>query len=358
MSPATSPVKAERGRRSLEVSLVRDWEPNRVYVVEVRPLFRDLFGNQRREPIRLVFSTGAAIPETAVAGFVRDPLTAEPAEGARIEARSRQDSAAYVAIADSSGFFALSYLPPGAFDLTAWLDQDRDRATDFFEAQDTAGAEVGVGDTVVVELAVLPRDSTPARLARAEAVDSVRVRLVFDDYFPVGEPDGRARLFRAADSSLVSAATLLHGARLDSILAAEREARAALEAARRADSLAALGDTIPAEAPADTADPRAAGDPGRVRPGAGALDRRQLPLPSRELIMLLPAPLTPDSTYIVVVEGVTNIRDVPGGGGTARFVAPPLPPPPEAPPPDTTAGDTAATPSPPRARRDLRPRPG
>jgi hypothetical protein len=340
VSPATSPVRSDQHRRSVEITLAGGWEPNRVYTVEVRPLFRDLFGNRRVEPIHLVFSTGAAIPETALAGFVEDRLTGEPVEGARIEARPVGDSIPYVTVTDSSGFFALRHVPPVDFDVSGWMDQDRDREADFLEAQDAATASLAAGDTVVVEMAILPMDTTAARLARAEAIDSTRVRLTFDDYFAVGPVSGEARLLRAADSSFVAQGALLHGARLDSLLAAERAVRDSLAAAR-ADSVAL--DTV-ARLPTDTAGAqpdRLGGDleggpPARPEAGAPRRDREVTgpPLPSRELILLLPRPLIPDSAYLVRVDAVINIRGVPGGGGAAGFVAPP-------PPADTATGDTA-----------------
>ncbi len=354
VSPATGEPRVDKGRSSLEIIPEGGWVRDRVYRVVVLPVFRDLFGNRRVEPIELVFSTGAPIAETAVAGFVEDRITGERVAEARVEAVSRADGVRHVAVTDTGGFFALRFLPSGAYDVQAWLDQDRDREIDFFEGQDSADAEIQAADTVVVQLALLPGDTTPARLARAEPIDSARVRLLFDDHFAVGPVDGSARLFLASDSSLVADdGRLIHSTRLDSILAAEAAVRDSLRAEQmRQDSLRRLAeDTLP---PADTAaardtvavdtTTRPASRPARaprpaqrggLRPPSSPQQPRE-PLPSRELVLVLPRALVPDTAYYVVVEGVVNIRGVPGGGGTAPF---------RSPPPDTTAPDTVAPPA-------------
>lgn len=352
ISPATGAPRVHRGRSALEIIPEGGWAPDRVYRVVVLPVFRDLFGNQREAPVELVFSTGAPIPETALAGFIHDRITDEVVPEARVEARVG-DGAPYVAVSDTGGFFAMRFLPPGAYSVQAWLDQDRDGTADFPEAQDSVGTAFEVGDTVVLELALLPQDSTPAQLVRAEPIDSSKVRLVFDDYFAVGPVDGRTRLFLASDSTLVTASgTLVHVTRLDSILAEE----AAAEAARQ-DSIRRMAeDTIrpPADsaAVADSAAIAAAGaEPadtsGPVPVRATEVTRPPPPpaLPSRELIMLLPLTLVPDTAYYVEIEGVVNIRGVPGGGGRAPFRS--LPPPDTVPPDsveavraDSTSGAT------------------
>lgn len=358
ISPVTGEPRAKRRRSSLEIVPAGGWEADRVYRVVVLPVFRDLFGNRRQEPIELVFSTGAPIPEIALAGFVADRITGEPVPEARVAAVRRADGSTYLAVSDTSGFFAMRYLPAGAYDLRAWVDQDRDGEPDFFEAQDTADTDLGATDTMVVELAVLPMDTTPARLARAEAVDSTRVRLVFDDHFAPGPVEGSAALFLASDSSLVtSEGRLVHGSRLDSILAVEQAARdsARAEEARQDSLRRAIEDSLPAAPDSVAAEP-AEIDRFRAIPtdtGVAEVSRgpegpevgptRQPPdepLPSRELILLLPDPLLPDSAYYVEVEGVVNIRGLPGGGGSAAFVAPP-------PPADEAAVDTTGVAAPP-----------
>jgi hypothetical protein len=367
ISPARGVPIVDRSGRRVTIRAAGGWEPDRVYRVVLLPVYSDLFRNRREEPVDLVFSTGAPITETALAGFVTDRLTGQTVADARVQATRRIDGEQYVAVTDTGGFFALRFVPAGAYDVRSWIDQDRDAEPDFFEAQDTADTAFGIGDTAVVELAVLPMDTTPARLARVEAIDSAKLRLVFDDYFAPGPVEGETRLYLLPDTTLVTTSgRLVHATRLDSILAAEAAVRAARDSARAAiaredsiralrDSLAAMPDSIRPSAdsiqtllgeaagpPRDTT--ARAGPPVQPRPGAdrarprraprpgGQAAQEKGPLPAQELVLLLPGTLTPDTTYFLEVDGVVNIRNLPGGGGAAAF---------RSPAPDTAAADTA-----------------
>ena len=368
VSPATGAVRVDRGRRSMEVSVVGGWRPGLVYRVVVLPVFRDLFGNPRREQVELVFTTGAPIPPTAVAGLIEDRLTGKPVPAARVEATRRLDSLVYVAVTDTSGFFSLRNIPAGAYDVRAWLDQDRDRGMEFQEAQDVAPLALGFQDTVVLAMRLLPMDTTPARVVRAEAVDSLRVRVFFDDYFEPGPTPGRGTVLVLPDSTPVAEGRLIHSMAFDSIVAREQVEADSLrqliaDSIRRAtadslpegqaptDSLTAdtAGAAPPAQRPPlrrqtpalPTGAPRGA-DPPSGRRGGTPTD----PLPSRELVLVLTAPLRPGTPYLVEITGVVNIREVPGGGGQARLrtaerpdtaldPAQPDTLPPLAPPPDT-----------------------
>ncbi|HSH45175.1 MAG TPA: Ig-like domain-containing protein [Longimicrobiales bacterium] len=336
VSPLTGAVRAERGRRSVEVSLAGGWQPDRVYTITVLPVLRDLFGNYLDESLVLVFSTGAEIPETAIAGFIRDRFTGEPVAGARVRAFAA-DSAMYQAVADTAGFFALRYLPPGDYAMEAWQDVNQDRGIGFQEPQTDTTAALAAGDTVALELAVMPMDSTPARLSVAEAPDSLTVSLLFDDYFPAGPVDGTATLFALPDSVPVHEGALLHGTLLDSL----RAARDTLVAGAAVDTMEALDALDVADTPEAPEPPEAAAD----TVAADAVEQPpEEPLPSRELLFPLPVPLVPGADYVVVVEGVTNIRGVPGGGGSARFTAPVPPPPEDSVPGDAIRGDTIPLP--------------
>lgn len=330
VSPATSPHRVDAGRRGIRISLVDGWEPDRVYRVVVRPVFRDLFENMREEPIDLVFSTGAAIPHAALAGFVTDRIEGSPVEGARVEAVGRTDTTPYLALSDTAGFFALPFMSAGAYRLRAWVDQDRDLDRDFSETQDSLDVVFGPTDTAVVALALLRPDTTPARLVRAEPVDSATVRLHFDDYFELGAVDGEARLYTVPDSALLGPAPLSHPARFDSLRAAEASAAAADTVQEPPISDA---DTVRVDTPlADAAPAEAIG----VRRDTD----RSSPLPSQVLVLHAPDLLQPDSTYYVRVQGLTNIQGVGGGGGTAEFLMPSRPEPEDTIPPDTVPPDT------------------
>ena len=353
VSPATGDVTVEQERRALEISVAGGWRPGLVYRIVVLPVFRDLFGNQRAEQVELVFTTGAPIPPTAVAGFIEDRITGAPVASARIEATRRLDSVVYLAVSDTGGFFSLRNIPAGAYDVRAWADQDRDRIMDFQEAQDTVVMPLATRDTVVLALSLLPMDTLPARLVRAEPVDSLRVRLHFDRYLALGPVEGSADLYLMPDSVPVAGGRLIHGTALDSLLARERAVADSIRAVQdslrllREDSVRrASGDTVPvsaldtvavdtsAAAPARRPLPRPAGprpSPGRrdvlARQGGPAGE----PRPARELILVLTDPLRPETAYLVEARGVVTIRGVPGGGGVARFRTPAREAPPDQP---------------------------
>jgi hypothetical protein len=340
VSPETGDVRVRRGRRELRISVAGGWQPGLVYRVEVLPVLRDLFNNVREEPVELVFSTGPPIPETALAGFVEDRLTGQAVRGARVEATHDDSRHTYVVLSDSVGFFALRHVPEGRYEVQAWLDQNRNRIRDFAEPQDSARFTLAAQDTLVLELELLPRDTIPARLARVTPSDPTKFQLAFDDYFAPapGPVPGAARIYRLEDSTYVAEGMLFHATSLDSLRAAEE----ALAAAAR-DTLAA--DTLVTDPDPEAAAPPAppARRPEAPRPGRAAAQPRG-PLPSRDLIVLLEAPLEPDTRYFVVVEGVINIQGVPGGGGTASFrtaatARPPADPAPPGDPPPDDGGD-------------------
>ncbi|HUH12523.1 MAG TPA: Ig-like domain-containing protein, partial [Longimicrobiales bacterium] len=229
VSPRTGRFDIERGRREIRVEPVGGWRPETVYRVVLLPGVRDLFGNERTEPAELVFSTGPIIPNTAIAGTVVDRITGRAVAGALVEAVRLPDSLTHVALTDSAGFFAIRHAPPAEYGLRAFRDVNRNRALDGFEERGEELLVLGVSDTAVVTLALLAPDSTPARLAQATAVDSLAVRLLFDDYLDPDRPpaDLRAWLFQLPDTVAVPVDTVLFPHR-----------HAALEAARAAAAAA------------------------------------------------------------------------------------------------------------------------
>src|SRR5690606_3716487 len=182
VSPETSEPGLDRGRSELRVSLRDGWEPDRVYHVIVQPAVRDLFGNTITDPLEIVFSTGPEIPQTALAGLVTDRLTGKPAANTWVAAVRETDSIAYGTVSDTAGFFALRHLPPGAYRVRGFQDRDGDREADFREAQDSASVRLAEADTALVSLVLLLPDTTPARVVRAEARDSLQVRVHLDDH--------------------------------------------------------------------------------------------------------------------------------------------------------------------------------
>jgi hypothetical protein len=319
VSPLDSTIRVERGRSEVRVRLDGGWRPDRVYRITLLPGVRDLFGNARTEQAEIVFSTGPPIPETAIAGVVQDRITGRAAPNAVVRAVRRADEVVYTAIGDGTGFFSLRHLPLGAYDVLAFSDQNRNRRRDPVEPVDSTMVTLGApADTVPVVFNVLPPDTTPPRPTRVEVLDSLRLRVTFDDYFATEAPllGGTAEVHVLPDSVPFAGATRVLQAPLH-----EAERREAAAAARQAaDTVRALADTA-------VAPPRT---PAGVAPAPAAT---RVPLPVRELVVVLDRPLLPGQTYTVTVRGVTNISGL-TGGGVARFEVPAArQPPPQIPPP-------------------------
>lgn len=346
VSPETGEVEVSRGRREIRVRLKNGWQPGLVYQVTLLPVVQDLFGNVMPEPVVLVFSTGAEIPNTVVAGVAVDRLTGRPvSKNLRVEATRLPDSTRYVAVGDTAGFFALRHLPPGEYRLVTYQDGNRNRRLDFSEPMFGGAIEIRAADTTLVELPLLAQDTTPARLTRAEVQDSVTVMLRFDDAIDpeLRLVDLRVRVFELPDSTLVPINAVLHRHEYDEMVrTARREApEAGAQAGEDAppdappDSAAAGARPIPRAGPdrrggPDLRGPRALPGGAGARPEQGrspeparvAEDSAAAPLPSQELVVLMANVLKPDTRYRVEVEGLTNLAGLEGGGGSVAFTTP------------------------------------
>lgn len=340
ISPHTGRLKVHRGRSALSIHEDGGWKPGYVYHIYVRPVLRDLFGNKMQEPIDLIFSTGPPIENTVLGGIVENRIDGKPVADARIDATQHGDTATYLAMSDTAGFFALRYVPAGAYQIVAFQDRNRNGKIDFPEPVDTVTADLAVNDTAVVTMPLLPGDTTPARLVRAEAQDSVTVTLTYDDYLDPDRPvDGSVAFYLLPDSTPAGGGEMLHPFELKARRAAKAAADSmAADSARRAGPDTAKAGKLPPAGP-DTL-------PGALlaaRAGAREAPQdtvpqdtaKQAPLPSRDVAVVPATPLLPDTVYAVVVHGVTNINNLPGGGGSVRFRTP-------KPPVDTAKADSLA----------------
>jgi hypothetical protein len=359
VSPLTSELRVGRRGSELRIWLRNGWEPGHIYHVVVQPVIQDLFQNTIDQPIEVVFSTGPEIPQTALAGLVQDRLTRNAVPGAWVLAIRDPDSVAYAATTDTAGLFAFRYLPPGAYSIRAFEDRNRDRSANFREAQDSASVRLAEGDTAIVSFALLLPDTTPARVIRAEAPDSLRIRVHLDDHLDptkgIGEITASLRLL--PDSSVWPLARILFPHEYEAEQRALREAAAgAATDSAAADSLraaGAAGDLRGDSLALDIVARRAAVPRPPGPPDAGlSPDSAMEPLPVRELVIIPGAPLRPSSRYLVEVAGIVNVNGVAGGGGSAQFTAPEPPPPdtatppvaPDTVPPDTIRPDTLPPP--------------
>lgn len=334
VSPETGAVRVKKGRSELRVSLEGGWRPGMIYRVVVLPVLQDLFNNPLQHEIELIFSTGPEIPATAVAGLLTDRITGQPATGARVEALSVADSVVYVAMSDTAGFFALRHIPAGSYELRAYLDRNQSRKLDYGEPESSAELVIAPTDTAIVSYALLAADTTAARVARAEARDSMQIRITLDDHLdPLVALDGvQVELRQLPDSTLVpGVAQVLHLHEFERLQAEQRAAEdsAAAAAAAAADSVAGADSAVVA---ADST--TLVASDVTVRSGAEAMPEVEAvpeveatpdtvtPLPARELVVIPAAPLVPKARYLVTLTGVRNINGVEGGGGTAPFEVP------------------------------------
>jgi hypothetical protein len=287
VSPLDGALRVERGRRELRVRIDGGWRPNRVYRVIVEPGLRDLFGNARKDAVELVFSTGPPVPSTAIAGIVEDRLSGRGADAAVVTAVRRADTVSYMALADSSGFFALRHLPLGVYDLRAFSDQNRNRRRDFAEPVDS-GRSVSLGsptDTITAIFTLIASDTTPPRVTDAEAADSLHVRVTFDDFLEPG----------------------------DSVMSVQGQVMALPDSTPYGLVVAALHPTVwerQRPVPVDTA----VADTLARRPAPRAPPRREGPLlPNRDVVVRLDRPLVP-GRYVIAVTNAVNINGLTGGG--------------------------------------------
>lgn len=363
VSPYTGETEVKHTRSGLEVSVLGGFQPDLVYRIRVRETVKDLFNNAMEGPFELVFSTGAEFYRHVLGGVITDRITGEPVEGARVEARRMvpgqqrfevaEDAVPYVTMTDTAGIYLLRYLPPEAFELEVYLDNNRNRKPDFREPQGRDRVEVGTRparvDTVISFVSILQPDTIPAELIRAEAVDSLMLKLTFDDFL-LPEQDleqVQVRLLRdegQEDPTIMEqgpeVTRFLWQRQVDSMMAVQDSIRAADSLSARLASLQATADSLETVLPALAA----AGDTAAVLevqdelaairreleppepPGAGerpargeeAEEEAEEPiLPEQVFFALLASPIEGGQLYRVEVSGVENVNELPEGGGSS-----------------------------------------
>jgi hypothetical protein len=377
VSPETGVYEVKSKRSALEVSVVGGWKPGLVYRVRVLNTIKDLFNNAMEGPFEVVFSTGGAYEAHVLAGVVTDRITGEKVAGARVEAREapeedeeaepeRPEVPVYVAKTDTAGIYILRYIPSGRYDVSFYLDNNRNLEPDFREAQGTTTAHFGLlpprQDTIIREIALLQPDTTPAKLVRVEAVDSTLLEVTFDDFLLTGSPLSSVRLTLVRDTGAAPEAERIPEAReapgvetflweyeLDSLRAFEDSVRVADSLRVVADSLRGVADSLQVvlsslRAAGDTADlPRVQEDlegiEARLAPPEPESPEAESPeaeeegpppepiLPQPTFYAILRGPLEPNQPYRVLMENVRNINGLVGGGGEANVTwRPPEPP--------------------------------
>ena len=290
------------GRTRIRIHPDEGWRENVVYYFAIPSGLSDLLRNRTAAPIELLFSTGADVRPTIVKGRAYDRVSGRGMRGARLIFLS-QDSVPYTAVSDTGGVFRLPGLPYGDYRALAFIDQNRDFEYDTeFEPGDVVPFELTVSlPTATVDLWMLPADSTPPVLASADGLDSLTLRLTFDD--PL---DPEASL-------------------------AEVEVSIAEESGDRTWTVADVvvgRPLVPAVVP-DSADVE------RDAPAPVPSGPIRKPAPSFATVTVV-EPLV-EGAYRVDVSGFPNLRGLLGGGSATVTYAPPPQPEPEAAQPEPEA---------------------
>lgn len=359
VSPASGEVRVSHGREGLTVRVPGGFEAGLVYRLTVLPVIQDMFGNALQEPFELFFSTGPEFTPNVVAGSVIDRLTGEPLRDARVDAAVQDSDVVHTAVTDSAGIFALRYLPAGDYVVSAYLDRNRNAEPDFTEPQGTRPALLDGGEAadtaIVLDVALLPLDTTSARIARVTVEDSISLNVSLDDFLDPERPLDDVRVVVTSDSvDAPGPLAVLHPHETESYrstlaerIAREQAVRDSVAQARTdsvADAAAAEEDTAAVD-PGDTPEPaEVETDPPPVPAEEGAAEagetEQERPTAQQTFVVILDGVLVPEVSYEVEVSNITNINDVGGGGGTVAFTRPAPPPPPE----DTTRAVTDSLP--------------
>src|SRR5690606_6630802 len=213
------------------------------------------------------------------------------------------DSTVYVAPVATDGVYALLNLPNGEYEVMAYADANQDWTPGPTEPRSRAIGVTLSDDTLAHDLAILPFDTTAARVQNAAMQNGV-IRVQLDDYVDsTGIAAASVTLYTVSDTTPLPATFAL---RMSPPETARTDTRTDVDSAQAAvqDTLAAVQDTLAAEpdAPAEL-------------PGTEAVPATPaVPLPAREFFAIPTSPIAPGE-YLLGVRGITNINGYPDGGG-------------------------------------------
>ena len=331
ISPESGEVRVRHSGRALRVTMAGGFPPDQVYRVTVQPVVQDLFGNSLADAFEFVFSTGADMTPTVLAGAIVDRITDRPIEGARVVARAEGSPGvegsddpvvpAHVAHTDERGVYALRYVPSGRYEITAFVDQDRNGGPNDLEPVGTGREVLNPADTVLLNFALLVPDTTPAMVGSVDVVDSLTLAVEFDDFLdPASELTGASASLGPDSVGPAEVAAIMHERDYMDRRDAIRDSLHVSDSIRfeedqqRIESLRSAGDSAAAnEIESELTPPR----PPAQR-SESVLRARDLP--KQVLYLLLADTLATDQPYELVVQGVTNINGVPDGGGNAEVL--------------------------------------
>lgn len=330
ISPKAGKPSVDWLRSRIAIHPKKGWKPNTVYSITVSPGITDLRQNQIDSTIRVVFSTGGAIPQTHITGVVFDWTLGRGANKALVEAIA-VDSTTYQVLADTAGRYDLRYMPPGKYTVRAIADRNNNRELDPSEAWDTLG--VTITSNAAAELYIFPHDTIGLRISDMTVLDSGRVvKLTFDKPYAPDQVINLTKVtIKKSDSSLVKIAkvettpiralfdSLARAAKADSVAKTQKVDTSAAARART-DSIARKRrlDSLAAVERADREARRLAALRGN-RPlpprDTTPLPKMHRPLVYTELFVTLTEPLAPASNFRVSVNGIRSLS------GTSRSPA-------------------------------------
>ena len=329
LSPVAGPVNVSWHRSSVTVKPKEGWK-RRVYRLEILPGFTDLRRNRSDSAKTVLFTTGPAIGHARIGGIALKWIEQTIMVRALIEAVPLPDSVGYLTLADSGGQFNLQNLAPGHYIVYATSDDNGDRRRSPREAYDST--LVTLDSSSNVALFAFPHDTVPPRPRAATFVDSITVRAEFSQALDPTTPldTTQVKVVQLPDSTPVAVAQVLTQQQYDSLTKTmQQKAESAGAAAIKHDTAAApkIHPTVPPEPP--SRGPRRAAARAQPRqPVDTALVRRllaQRPIPSDKIIIRLAHPLKPETRYIVVIAGATNLLGKKGHGDVGFTVPKPVP---------------------------------
>jgi Big-like domain-containing protein len=308
ISPRDGTPRASWHRDAISVRPRSGWRPNTPYTVIMLRGIADIRGNVRNTGASTFFSTGKTIPRTRLTGRVFDWIAGTPAGGALVESFVKPDSLhPYMALADSTGAFAIEHLPPARYTVRAYLDRNKNLGIDPGEPWDSVS--VNVADSATATLLMFAHDTVAPRIRDVSLVDSVSVRVLFD------KPVNPAQTLTAANFAVIGP---------DSVSIPIVSAGAPPK-----DSVAR-----PVNPPPGAPRPAAPAIPPRGDTATAAKPVMPRPSPITEIAVKLQRPLAPRRTYRIRAIGIRGLLG--HTGDSERTLTTPAPPPAPAPKPSVT----------------------
>jgi hypothetical protein len=326
VSPTEGVISVDWHRTYITVRSHKGWRPDLAYTVTILSGLQDLSGNGTKKALQTVFSTGTVIPTAEVSGVAFDWVTQTVATGARIEAMIGTDTALkFTAIADSTGRFVMTTLPPGTLHLRAYVDGNRNHVLDPRELWDSSS--VALTDTASREFYIFAHDTIGPSITDVTPVDSVTLRVRFDRPLLPSAPLAasqfslKLRDTTKTDSVSVSIRSVASAAQYDSL--ATKHKLFALDSAMRADTSAAGRKAVAKKDSLDRAavlDSASRAQIASVKAARDSVKAVVLPKPSRaaplsEFILTLGEPLPYD------IFGTLSVTDATGLTGHVHHPA-------------------------------------